>query len=183
MSFTRINSQTVQRRTSSQGPAKIIITQGRNGRTQIALSAATRDHLAPTKSLRVSLLINHDTRELAVVRVQDGAGDADDFDVHGLSGSQPYVFGNNLDHQFGLKPGHYLAKLTRLPDADGAPAAIADLSHPVDVTRAPKGVKVHPVPPRPTTTDEERARIAVIDSIVNEGVTVIAGAPSDADQA
>lgn len=177
MSFTKISRQEAQRRITSQGPPKLIVTQASNGRTQINLSAAVRDHLRPAGGFRVSLLIDQASRRLALVRAPDGTIDDNDFEVRGAVNSSMYIFGNAFDQMLGLQPGHYLAELSFMREMGSSPVAFIDLDSRINPDTLPKGAKVHQPSVSATTTPEERLRMATIDSIVNEGVVVVSGRP------
>ncbi|MFJ2420680.1 hypothetical protein [Streptomyces brevispora] len=123
-----------------QGPAKITVTHYDNGRSQITVSAGTRDWLRPTPgaadaryprnlpTMKLVLLVDRDARKLMLQRCEDGESGPHVHEVRGLgSDRSAYITGFRLEEELGLPAGHYLCELSSV-DSEGIARRAATIS-------------------------------------------------------
>ncbi|MGW6602891.1 hypothetical protein [Streptomyces sp. NPDC055036] len=108
-----------------QRPAKLTVSHAENGRSQISLSARTRDWLRPTPgnpsarypgnmpTMKLIVLIDQEARKLMLQRCADDDTGSHVYDVRGMRGSGTgYITGWGFDEELGIKAGHYLCELS-----------------------------------------------------------------------
>lgn len=181
--------------TRKQGPAKITVTPGNNGRTQVTLSAGTRDWLGPTPGhegarwpenmpkMKLILLVDRATRKLMLQRCDDDETGDHVYEVRGLSSSgTAYISGWKLEESLGLKGGHYFCELVQ-DSTGGSGRSARAVSVSLDAGIPPKKREsarqpLGQQPARPSSLEPnseiERQRIDEIRAVLDEGVTVVA---------
>ncbi|MFE7114082.1 hypothetical protein ACFU99_01475 [Streptomyces sp. NPDC057654] len=179
-----------------QGPAKLTVTHSENGRSQISLSAGTRDWLRPTPrkagasgmtdvaTMKIIILVDRSTRKLMLQRCSDEKTGEHVYVVRGFGGyGASYITGWKLDEFLGIEAGHYLCDLIPdAPDGSGKTWRAAVIS--MDFRVAPK--RKQPTKRRivaqphvslssgtPKTDTDER-RITEIGAVLGESTTVVA---------
>ncbi|MFB7919529.1 hypothetical protein [Streptomyces sp. NPDC056061] len=171
-----------------QGPAKLTVAHAENGRSQIFLSAATRNWLCPTPgdpgarypanmpAMNLVLLVDRQARELMLQRCPDDETGEHVYVVRGLTaGSTSYITGWKLDEALGIKAGHYLCDL--VPDAPddkegSSRAVIISMDSRVAAARqrpTTRRASAQPHASLPSDTDEQR--ITQLRPVTGEDVT------------
>ncbi|WP_405776081.1 hypothetical protein [Streptomyces sp. NBC_01538] len=179
-----------------QGPAKLTVLHSENGRSQITLSAGTRDWLRPTPgddsarwpgnmpTMKLVVLVDRDARKLMLQRCADNETGEHVYEVRGLNSSgTAYITGWKFDEALDIETGHYFCEL--IPDmADGSGGTARAVTISMDAGVPPKKrrtsaqrthVQQHAAgSPAESTTEIDQQRIDEIRTVLDEGVTVVA---------
>ncbi|MFE9259128.1 hypothetical protein [Streptomyces sp. NPDC006879] len=113
-----------------QRPAKLTVLHSESGRSQITLSAGTRNWLRPTPgeagarwpgnmpTMKLIVLVDRDARKLMLQRCADNETGEHVYEVRGLNSSNgtAYITGWKFDEALDIEAGHYLCEL--IPDMD-----------------------------------------------------------------
>ncbi|MFI5702611.1 hypothetical protein ACIA78_21505 [Streptomyces xanthochromogenes] len=178
-----------------QGPAKLTVLHSENGRSQITLSAGTRDWLRPTPgddsarwpgnmpTMKLIVLVHRDARKLMLQRCADNETGEHVYEVRGLNSSgTAYITGWKFDEALDIEAGHYFCEL--IPDmADGSGGTARAVTISTDAGVPPKKrrtsaqrthVQQHAAgSPAESTTEIDQQRIDEIRTVLDEGVTVV----------
>lgn len=164
-----------------QGPPKISVVHANNLRTQITLSGATRDWLQPTPaknrasrwpdnqpSMKVAVLVDQDTRQMLIRRLDDSESGEHVYTVRGLEGSgSAYITDRDLENRLGLLAGHYFCKLIE-EENTLTRAALIELDERTPIKRR----KSQPEDPPAFRTADEQTRIDEIRAVLDEGINI-----------
>lgn len=161
-----------------QGPAKITVVHANNLRTQITLSGATRDWLQPTPaksearwpdnrpSMKVAVLVDQDTRQMLIRRLDDSESGEHVYAVSGLSAnSSAYITDRDLENSLGLLAGHYFCKLIE-EENTLTRAALIEMDEGTPI----KSRKSQPTESTSTRSADEQQRIDEIHAVIDEGI-------------
>jgi hypothetical protein len=178
-----------------QRPAKLTVLHSENGRSQITLSAGTRDWLRPTPgdagarwphnmpTMKLIVLVDRDARKLMLQRCADDETGEHVYEVRGLnSNGTAYITGWKFDEALDIEAGHYFCEL--VPDmADGSGGTTRAVTLSMDAGVPPKKrgtsaqhtrVQQHAAgSPAEPTTEIDQQRINEIRAVLDEGVTVV----------
>lgn len=125
-----------------QGPAKLTVLHSENGRSQITLSAGTRDWLRPTPSdagarwpgnmptMKLIVLVDRDARKLMLQRCADNETGEHVYEVRGLnSNGTAYITGWKFNEALDIEAGHYFCELVPdMADDSGGTARAVTIS-------------------------------------------------------